>query len=478
MTKVSDQMLQFVKLAALNVPAYRDFLKQNGQLEASLESTEQFNLLPITNKENYLQKYELKDLAWGGNLNQQLIFCSTSGSTGTPFYFPRSHELAEQYSRLIEDYLNASPKPNKKPVLVIIGFGMGVWIGGVFTLQALELASSRINYPLSILPVGYNKSEIFKALRQLAPNFAQTVLVGYPPFLKEVIDEAPQEQINLAKLNLRFLMAAEAFTESFRNYICERTGANPLLDTLNIYGTADIGAIAYETPLSIMVRRIATNDPLLFQDIFGQIEKTPTLAQYNPSFMLFESVDNRVVLTGNSALPLIRYSLGDHGGVLSYDQLAKILKNNGYDLDNELVKAGIEEKTRKYPFVFVYERSSLAATLHGIIVYPEFIKEGLLDDKLTPSLTEKFTMMTKFDIHNNQYLEINLELQKDVLPDEALERLALSVLRDALISKSSEFAEISRSKNSVHLLKIIFWHYGHPKYFQPGVKQRWVQKED
>jgi len=91
----------------------------------------------------------------------------------------------------------------------------------------------------------------------------------------------------------------------------------------------------------------------------------------------------------------------------------------------------------------------------------------LLGRQINPFFNRKIYNDAKFDIHNNQYLEINLELQKRRLADEALERLALSVLRDALISKSSEFAEISRSKNSVHLLKIIFWHYGHPNISSP-----------
>src|SRR5581483_12046634 len=100
---------------------------------------------------------------------------------------------------------------------------------------------------------------------------------------------------------------------------------------------------------------------------------------------------------------------------------------------------GVPEPKRKYPFVFVYERVNFSVSLHGINIYPEFIKEGLLQPELSPYLTEKFAMVTKFDRRHNQYLEINLELQKDVNTSRKLNALAKKVIRQSLIEKSSEF---------------------------------------
>ena len=472
-----EPSLELFHKAASQVPAYADFLKQHSIKPAEIKTVDDFKSVPLTSKKNYLQKYPLNQLVWGGDIMKPLIFCSTSGSTGLPYYFPRDEELSEQYSVLIEKFLSVRPA-NNQPTLVIIAFGMGVWIGGIITLKAFEMAIARMNYPASLLPTGYNKAEVIKALHQLAPQFGQTVLVGYPPFIKEIIDEAEHQAIDLTKLKPRLLFAAEAFSETFRDYVCQKTGADPVLDTLNIYGTADIGAMAYETPLSILIRRLAIKQPDLFNEIFGQIEKTPTLAQFNPDFVEFEAVDGEVLLTGNSALPLIRYAVGDHGGVIDYTKLEQILHKHGLNMGKEAFAAGFDAKDYRQPFVFVYERSNFAVSLHGIVIYPEYIREALLDANLAANLSERFTMLTKSDKDHNQYLEINIELQNGVKESDKLAAQTKELIRQKLIEKSSEFKEISKDDDSSRLLKLKFWPYGDPKYFSPGVKQQWSIKSD
>lgn len=473
---VNNHALELFHKAAKSLPAYRAFLEAHEFDAEKVKSVEDFKTIPLSNKKNYLRKYPQEQLVWQDLTEEPILLCSTSGSTGEPYYFPRTDRLSEQYSFLIEDYLSRSSRKGSR-TLVILGFGMGVWIGGIITVRAFEIAGARMKTSISILPTGYHKAEIFKALRKLAPDYDQTILVGYPPFIKELVDEAEVEKINLEQLNIRLLFAAEAFTEKFRQYVCEKARVtNPLLDTLNIYGTAEIGAMAYETPLSIMIRQLAAGKSELFDDIFGQIEKTPTLAQYNPEFMEFEEKDGEILLTGNNALPLIRYAVGDHGGVLSYQRMQNILEQNGIDINTEARKFGIDETIQYHPFVYVYERKDLSATLHGILIYPEYIKEALLDDRLNPFLSERFTMITKNDEKEDQYLEINLELQREVLESAELMTAAQSTIHEYMTKKSSEVAEISRTKDSKQLLKIVLWPKDQPPFFTPGIKQKWTMK--
>lgn len=473
---VSKNSLKLFHKAAKCIPAYQAFLNSNSINPAKIRRVDDFRIIPLTDKKNYLLPNKRSDLIWPKDLGNLLLFCATSGSTGEPYYFPRNEKINIQYSYIVEDFLKSSSR-SKGRVLVLMGFGLGVWIGGVITLQAFEIAAKRMGISVAILPVGYNKAEIFKALSKLSPEFDQTILVGYPPFTKELIDEAVEIGIDLKNINLRLLFAAEAFTESFRNYVCEKAGIqNPLQDTLNIYGTADIGAMAYETPLSILIRRLVIEDPLLFKDVFGQYEKTPTLAQYNPKFVEFETVNGQIVITGNNAMPLIRYAVGDNGGTFTYQDIHNLLFRYDIDLEKEIELAKIKQFVKTQPFVFVYERVDLAATLHGIIIYPEFIKDGLLDPSLLAYLTQKFTMSTKNDIRHNQFLQINIELQKGIKPTKAIQEKTIKIIRANLIKKSSEFAEVSKSKNSRKLLDIKLWPNGHPRYFAPGTKQKWVEK--
>ena len=474
----TNKSIELFNKAVRNIPAYSAFLNSKGFSLKKIRTKRDFATVPLTSKKDYLQMATHKDLVWPENWNHPLWFCSTSGSTGEPYYFPRGKELAEQASWMAESFIKNSSYGRGR-TLVLMGFGMGVWIGGLLTLRAFEIATDRLNPAIAFLPTGYNKIETLKALKKLAPEFDQTILAGYPPFIKEIIDEEESAGIDLKRLNMRLLFAAEAFTETFRNYVCDKAGVkNPLLDTLNIYGTADVGAMAHETPVSILIRRLAVEDPLLFKDMFKQIEKTPTLAQYNPDFIEFEEVENEVVLTSDSALPFIRYAVGDHGGVYSYEQMEKLLLKFGISLSQEVKKAGIVHTiTDKRPFVYVYERTDLSTTLNGIIIYPEFVKEGLLSNQLVDVFTERFTMSTKHDIYHNQFLQINLELQKNIDPNDELKRKALKAIQKSLIQKSSEFAEVSKSRNSATLIQIVLWPKDHPRYFAPGVKQKWVEKQ-
>lgn len=473
---ITEKSVKLFHKTVENIPAYRNYLRSREFNPSSVTSIEDFSKIPITNKKDYLHMNARNELIWETHQTAPLWYCSTSGSTGEPYYFPRTDEIAGRGSYFAEAFLQYSSH-GMGSTLVIIGFGMGVWIGGVITLRSFEIAAERTKLPVAFLPTGYNKQEVFKALKKLSPEFDQTILVGYPPFIKEIVDETESENIDLKKLKTRFIFAAEAFTESFRKYICKKAAVkNSLLDTLNIYGSADFGAMAYETPLSILIRRLALEDPLLYRDVFGQIEKTPTLAQYHPEFIEFEEINGELILTSEGAIPLIRYAIGDHGGVFSYEKIESLFNQYGVNLCAEVQKAGIGHTLSKRPFVFVYERTDLSASLHGIIIYPEFIKESLINKNSSKYFTQRFTMSTKFDINHNQFLQINLELQKDVVPSDTIEKLAITHITKSLKDKSSEFAEVSRSRSSDSLIQVMLWPNGHHRYFGKNTKQNWVKK--
>ena len=464
--------------AAKEVPAYKHFLKKNRVNPEKIKSWDDFQKVPITNKKKYLKRYPLNELCWGGDLNKPLVFTSTSGSTGTPTYFVRSSDLDWQYSLLAEEFLQNSLRNSKGETLVIICFGMGVWIGGLISYKAFEIASQRLNTSLSLITPGINKTEIFNALKNLSLYYKNLILVGYPPFIKDIIDEAPLNGLNLKKLNVKFVFAAEAFTESFRNYLVKKVNLkNSHLDTMNIYGTAEIGAMAYETPLSILIRRIALKKPELFRDIFGGISKTPTLAQFNPLFINFECINGAIVITGNNEMPLIRYGIGDHGGVFSYKQMETILKKHGVDIESEAKKGGLAHTLNELPFVFVFERIDFSVTLYGLQVYPETIRETLFEKPFNKFLSGKFTLITKFTSKHNQYIEINIEMKKDV--DVILNSLQKRLLRRIVYNmrlNNSEFRELSDYLKEKANPKLVFWRSEAPEFFKPGVKQKWVRK--
>ena len=434
--------------------------------------------IPAITKANYLHAHQFADLAWNGSMVSPQVLTSTSGSTGKPTYFARSYDVDDHASFIHELIFRTSTLSPDSSTLVIVCFGMGVWIGGLITYQAFELMGRR-GYPISVLTPGINKAEILKALTDVAPQYDQIVLAGYPPFLKDVIDEALARGISFDRHRVMLLFAAEAFTEKFRDHVAEKVGIkNRLTDSINIYGSADIGTMAFETPLSILARRLAMGKPELFADLFGGTSKTPTFAQYVPDFVSFDAPNGEILLSGNSTLPLLRYSIGDHGGVYAFRDLVKKFKAHGIDLMKEASAAGIKKYITELPFVYVYERIDLATTLYGLQVYPETIKEVLINKPCAERLTGKLTLITKYDENQDQYLEINLERKPDAEVSEVFVAGLLSEIVKNLREKNSEFRELSNFLGKRSEPKLVFWPYEDPLYFKPGIKQKWVVRNN
>lgn len=473
----ADYSLGVFRRAVVDVPAYREFIKDNNVDVNKVKKWEDFQKLPAVNKNNYLRKYPQAALSARTDLQSTLVFTSTSGSTGDPVYFSRRHEIDWQSSVIHEMFFSNGSFDSKIPTLVLVCFGMGVWIGGLITFQAFELFSRRNKFAISILTPGINKEEIFKALKRLAPDYPQIVLAGYPPFLKDIIDEASDRGVDLKKHHIKLLFAAEAFTEKFRDHVCQLSGIkNPLLDTMNIYGSADIGTMAFETPVSILVRRLAIQKPALFESLFGKINKTPTLAQYIPSFTSFEVEKGEILVTGDSSMPLVRYSIGDHGGVWTFDDVVGKFAEHGIDLLKEVERNGILKNLCQLPFVYVYERLDFSTTLYGLQIYPEIIREVLLEEPFNKILTGKLTLVTRFDKNQDQYVEVNLEMQKNKKITAIMKNQLLRSIVKNLRSQSSEFHELSDYLRERAHPKLIFWPAEDPLYFKSGVKQSWVKK--
>jgi phenylacetate-CoA ligase len=466
--------LDLFRRASGNVRAYRKFLEASGIDRNKIKAPVDFQLVPITSKGNYLRNYALDELCWEGTLERTLTFTCTSGSTGEPVYFPRDGALDAQASWVHELFYNYRAD-RRTPSLVLVCFGMGVWIGGLLTFQAFKLMGER-GYPVSILTPGINKQEIFKALRLIAPHFESTIIVGYAPFVKDIVDEAPSHGIDLATLRPRFIFAAEAFTERFRDYIAKRAGVRDIfLDTVNIYGSADLGAMAFETPLSILMRRLALKRPSLFRDVFSSLKKMPTLAQYNPDFIHFESKEGTLLLSGDSALPLLRYDIGDRGGVWSFDEMVELFSRHRIDILKEAAKKGFSRNVLKLPFVFVHERSDFSTTLYGLKVYPENIKDAFLEKTLCDELTGKFTIISRFDRRQNQFLEVHIELRQGRSQSTALFQETLLQVVKHFREKNAAFRELANSLGKRAWPRLIFWPHEDPRYFKPGIKQPWVK---
>ncbi len=254
----------------------------------------------------------------------------SSGSTGQPTYWPRflADELAvaSRFEQIFHDSFDA----DRKPTLAVVCFPLGTWVGGLYTASCCRHLALK-GYPVTVVAPGNDKEEILRVAPELAPAFSQTVLLGYPPFLKGVIDTGIGRGVNWASLGVKLVLAGEVFSEEWRDLVGSRAGmGRPARDSAALYGTADAGVLGNETPLSITIRRFLARTPHAARALFGQ-SRLPTLVQYDPLSRFFEARDGTLLFSGDNGVPLIRYHIADEGGILSHQDMLAFCADHGFD---------------------------------------------------------------------------------------------------------------------------------------------------
>jgi phenylacetate-CoA ligase len=316
-------------------------------------------------------------------------------------------------------------------------------------------------------------AEILRVVPALGQEFEQVVLLGYPPFLKGVIDTGRVQGVPWPDYHVKLVMAGEVFSEEWRTLIGERLGGdNPCFNSASLYGTADAGVLATETPLSICIRRFLAEHPAAARELFGQA-RLPTLAQYDPGSRLFEMHGETLLFTGDNGVPLIRYHIADTGGLMSFDAMQAFLADHGFDPVTELRRghgAG-EPVIRELPFVHVFGRSQFTVSYYGANIYPENIAVGLEQQPIASWVTGKFVMESREDAARDRYLAIAVELAPGVTGSEEIRDEISRSIAAQLRRLNSEFAHYTPRERQ--LPWITLHRSGDPEYFPPGVKHRY-----
>ena len=463
-------VLDFFHGVAREVPAYRAFLRREGIEAEAVRTIDDFARLPQTTKQNYHQAFPLNELCRGGVLDSCDFVAVSSGSTGEPSIWPRfvSDEIgtAVRFEQVAADAMGAAGRRT----LGVICFALGSWVGGMYTTAACRHLAAK-GYPLTLVTPGSNRPEILRVVRVLAPAFDEVVLFGYPPFLKDVIDAGRADGLDWSRHSVRLVTAGEVFSEQWRNLVCERLGrGDPHLRTASMYGTADGGVLANETPLSIRIRQFLSESPEGARTLFGEA-RLPTLCQYDPLHRYFEARGDQLLFSGDGGAPLVRYGILDRGGVVSFDDLLAFVGGHGVQPVRELAAAGIA--VRKQPFVFVFGRSNFAVSFYGANVYPENVSVALERPASAAHVTGKFVMQVVHDGDEDPALLVVVELAAGVSPGQELASDLAKSIRTELERVNSEFlnyAPAERRTPRVTLLPL-----GHPDYFPAGVKHRYTR---
>jgi phenylacetate-CoA ligase len=457
-----------------DVPAYKNFLTKKG-VNVDYRYLKDIGDIPSIDKDNYLRTYKRSQLCWDGKFSEYpWVISTTSGSTGQPYYFPRKNLQDEYLAITTEAYLRANFEIQDKTTLYINAFPMGAWIGGVFTYESIKQISEK-GYSISIISPGVHKQEVINAVKQLGNDFEQIIIGAYAPFLKDILDDGIAQNLKWDQYNIGFVFSAEAFTETFRDYVGRVIKPKNLLKaTLNHYGTVDLGTMAHETPLSILIRRTLAKDGKL-DILFPEKLKQPTFAQYNPELFYFRAKNHNLYCSSFSGIPLVNYDLKDYGGVITKQEAFKKLHGAGYDIDKLIVDNKIGDTIWNLPFVYVYERNDFSVSYYAFLVYPDTIRRALQNEKLMKEISGKFTMHVQYDKSGRQKLIVNIE--KNFKNKKTISTGNLTnVIHDQLMNEVSEYRETFGVVGKVAIPEVKLWDYGDPVYFRSGAKQKWVIK--
>jgi phenylacetate-CoA ligase len=458
-----EGLASFVRDVAARVPAYRAFLAAHGIDPAAIRTPADVAALPPVDKASYVRAYPLPDRCRDGRLDALDVVAVSSGSSGSPTVWPRSVADELRVARRFERILGGAFRTHERTTLAVVCFPLGTWVGGLFTLACTRHLAAK-GYPITTVAPGNVVPEILGAVEDLGPHADQVVLLGYPPFLKEVVDAGRRRGLDWAAYRPAFVLAGEVISEAWRDLVAERAGvADPVRDIASMYGTADAGVVATETPLSTAIRRFLAGRPELVTELFGR-PRLPTLAQYDPATLHLDEHDGRLLLTSDGGVPLVRYDIGDAGGVVGHAAMLDFCARHGFT-------PGAPEPA--LPFVYVFGRALSSVSFYGTNVDADTVTVALERPPVSDAVTGKFVLETPEDADLNRFLRLTVELAPGVTEPPGLAATAADAVHEHLRRTSGEFRHYVPAERQRP--DVVLRPHADPEWFPAGVKHRYVR---
>jgi phenylacetate-CoA ligase len=122
---------------------------------------------------------------------------------------------------------------------------------------------------------------------------------------------------------MHYLVIGEPFPEVLREEL-EKNSPTAHSRMFSVYGSADTGLLGFESPASIMLRRICIADPLAAEDL-GLGPVIPHFFHHADPGTYLETVGGELCVTKWQGIPLIRYNLHDSARLYDWSEIARLL---------------------------------------------------------------------------------------------------------------------------------------------------------
>ena len=464
--------LRLFREASERVPAYKDFLKKAKIRPGSIRSASDFSQIPLTDKINYIGNYSLEQMSWGGTLSRARYVSTSSGSTGTPFFWPRGVEQDAVISAMFRHIYERIFDSKRGRTLFVDSFALGTWIAGLEFYNATKQVADFGSNIVVVTP-GIDKAEAINQIKKLSPLFDRVVLGGYPPFAKDIIEHGSISGIDWQSFDLRLFFGGEAISDVWRDKVTALIGkSGSPTGAVNVYGMAEAGVVAHETPVSVLFRK-ALKDASFSDSGFPESEKVLGMYQYYPTARFFEVAgESSLVITANAGLPLIRYDTRDSGGILTHE---RVMGACGRQLSHAAKQHKTDLKKWLLPFVYLYGRKDLSISLYALNIYVENVKHALENSKLAPHLSGLFTMGVEHTKNLDQQFAVTVELSRGAEPSATLADTLMHEIVASLRKLNTEYSKLHSVVGERAMPKVTLVRYGEIQTV-PGRKHKWIKR--
>lgn len=459
-----DYALKVARTALAETKAYPEFVRERLGAVPDLRTFEDFKKLPIADKDNYIdyRRFTVDQLCLGGDPSRAYTIEKSSGHAGTCYYWLRTPSEDALFPKYLEFAFGQFYGIEQRRTLVLITLALGTWTSGEKMAQALRQVAATGKYPLTVMAPGMHVDETVEICRDLSPLYDQTVIVGYPPFVKAILDEGDRQGVDWPGLNVKIGLGGEGYSEQWRDRVAARVGVDPDKDLLAVsggYGAADIGmTVGREYPLTVLIRRLAMKDEQLASRLFFDGETSdgtlPSLLQYNPAQVFAERIAGELVFTALSGIPVVRYNIHDRGGVLGFDEVIGLVRDAGHDPFQLLADAGYgKREVWNLPFFYCFGRSDGTVHLNGFNLHPEQIEAAL------SSTDDRGVIGFRLDVETDlvtggQRLVVLLEHETSEARSEAIESYFADALVDGLLAVNREFRRVHETESHLAPLRV------------------------
>jgi phenylacetate-CoA ligase len=424
---IPAESIRLFTSAKKKVKAYRQVLAESGLGSFSPSSLDDWRMLPVLDKKTYIHRFPPETLSPSGRIAP--IAHASSGSSGQATFWFRGpkhmHIGTTYYGRILDDVFEI---PRSERTLVVVCFAMGVWVAGTYTLLAFERIGEEDKRKVTVVAPGMEIDDVASILTRLAPCFDHTVVVGYPAALDLLFNDLARRGV-ATPVDLHLITSGDKITEEWRSSRMSLLGIRAASSLVNVYGSADGGLLAIETPLSIAIRRRLSASAALSQHILSKGMSDAAIFQFDPRFFYFEQVDGELVFTAELDIPLIRYNLHDSGKVIPYSEMMSLAAD-----------LGIHDSGRfDWPFLVLSGRTDVAVILYGAKVFPDALVTAAQDDRIRHLLSGSYLAYT-VQKGLEQIFCLDLELAgASNSADPRLPETVAQVMQERLMVLSSEY---------------------------------------